>query len=80
MKMLCKTNCGHEIEYESHEFSDGFVYYLPRNVDGTVHDCFMVGEIMTDIIYHSAEDHAGLLEKTFEENKNKLNISSRINR
>ena len=73
--MLCKTGCGYEIEYEPHEFSDGFVYYLPRNVDGTIHDCFMVGEIMADIIFQNAEEHAGLLEKTFEENKNKLNIS-----
>jgi hypothetical protein len=73
--MLCKTHCGYEIEYEPHEFSDGFVYYLPRNVDGTVHDCFMVGEIMQDIIFQNAEEHVGLLEKTFQENNDKLNLN-----
>lgn len=41
MRGLCKIGCGGELEYESHEFSDGFVYYLPRNLDGTVHDCFI---------------------------------------
>jgi len=39
MRGLCKTDCECEVEYESHEFSDGFVYYLPRNLDGTVHNC-----------------------------------------
>ena len=39
MKGLCKTDCGMEIEYVPHEFSDGFVYYLPRNLDGTIHNC-----------------------------------------
>lgn len=42
MRGLCKNDCGSELEYESHEFSDGFVYYLPRDLDGTVHDCFVV--------------------------------------
>jgi len=73
--MLCKTNCGYEIEYEPHKFSDGFVYHLPRNADRTVHDCFMVSEIMQDIIFENAEDHSGLLEKTFQENRNKLNLN-----
>ena len=39
MRGLCKTGCGFEVEYESHEFSDGFVYYLTRNLDGKVHKC-----------------------------------------
>ena len=44
MKGLCKTDCGCEVEYESHEFSDGFVYYLPRNLDGKVHNCIFSEE------------------------------------
>ena len=39
MRGLCKIGCGFELEYEPHEFSDGFVYYLPRNLDETVHQC-----------------------------------------
>ncbi len=75
MKGLCKTNCGYEIEYEPHEFSDGFVYYLPRNADGTIHDCFMVDKIIEDVIFQNAEENMDLLEKMFQENKDKLNIS-----
>ena len=33
-----------EIEYVPHEFSDGFVYYLPRNLDGTIHNCIFSEE------------------------------------
>ena len=44
MKGLCKTDCGMEIEYVPHEFSDGFVYYLPRNLDGTIHNCIFSEE------------------------------------
>jgi len=44
MKGLCKTDCGSEVEYVPHEFSDGFLYYLPRNLDGTVHNCIFSEE------------------------------------
>ena len=44
MKGLCKTECGMTVEYVPHEFSDGFVYYLPRNLDGTVHNCIFSEE------------------------------------
>ena len=44
MKGLCKTDCGCDVEYIPHEFSDGFVYYLPRNLDGTVHNCIFSEE------------------------------------
>ena len=36
MIQSCKTHCGQKINYESVEFSDGFVYELPKNNDGTV--------------------------------------------
>ena len=39
MKGKCKNFCREQLEYESTTFSDGFVYYLPRNLDGTVHKC-----------------------------------------
>jgi hypothetical protein len=41
MKGLCKTKCGLDIDYEPIEFSDGFTYYLPKNLDGTYHYCIM---------------------------------------
>jgi len=44
MKGLCKTDCGCDVEYIPHEFSDGFVYYLPRNLDGKVHNCIFSEE------------------------------------
>jgi hypothetical protein len=75
MKGKCKTDCGQDIEYDAHEFSDGFVYYLPRNVDGTVHDCFMVGTIMQDCFIHDIEENQDKLEEIFQENKDKLEIS-----
>jgi hypothetical protein len=43
----CKTHCGEKINYESVEFSDGFVYELPKNNDGTVHQCPIV-ELMIE--------------------------------
>lgn len=39
MTISCRTNCGEQIEYQAYDFPDGYVYYLPRNVDGTVHNC-----------------------------------------
>ena len=44
MKAPCKTECGLDIDYQPVEFSDGFTYYLPRNLDGTYHDCIMLEE------------------------------------
>lgn len=39
MVILCRTGCGEEISYEEFEFEDGYVYYLPRNLDGSIHNC-----------------------------------------
>jgi hypothetical protein len=44
----CKTHCGEKINYESVEFSDGFVYELPKNNDGTVHQCPIIELVMEE--------------------------------
>ena len=51
MKGPCLTKCGLDVDYEPIEFSDGFVYYLPRNLDKTVHNCLMVSPEIIDLIY-----------------------------
>jgi hypothetical protein len=42
MRSLCRIGCGCMLEYETHEFSDGFVYNVPRNLDNTLHQCTIV--------------------------------------
>ena len=39
MTISCRTNCGEQIDYEKFEFPDGFIYYLPKNTDGSIHNC-----------------------------------------
>jgi len=35
----CRTGCGKQVKYEHIYFPDGFIYFLPRNNDLTIHDC-----------------------------------------
>jgi len=39
MTIACRTGCGEQIENEFNSFSDGFVYLLPLNENGTIHNC-----------------------------------------
>ena len=39
MSIMCKTGCNQQVTYENIEFADGFVYFLPRNLDTTIHYC-----------------------------------------
>ena len=39
MPIQCRTGCLEQVNYEPFPFSDGFVYFLPRNLDGSIHDC-----------------------------------------
>ncbi len=68
MRGLCKIGCGYELEYESHEFSDGFVYYLPKNLDKTVHNC-----IFSDEGLQILDDD--MFESFYHYNKNRLKIT-----
>jgi hypothetical protein len=70
MKGLCKTECGMTVEYESHKFSDGFVYYLPRNLDKTIHHCMII-EMEMEMWGHPDPN----IEKIYRENKDRLNIT-----
>tara|TARA_Y100001936_G_C16037733_1_gene649605 strand:- start:86 stop:1651 length:1566 start_codon:yes stop_codon:yes gene_type:complete len=36
---MCKTGCKQQVTYENIEFSDGFVYFLARNLDSSIHYC-----------------------------------------
>ena len=77
MKGPCLTKCGLDVDYEPIEFSDGFVYYLPRNLDKTVHDCLMVSSEIIELCYNvdsdSALEKAGqtIYQQVYEENKNR---------
>lgn len=39
MSITCKTGCGQQVVYENIEFTDGFVYYCPHNLDSSLHYC-----------------------------------------
>jgi len=72
MRGLCKTKCENQIVYESHEFSDGFVYYLPRNLDGTIHNCPIM-QIVIDVDYRGVSDS---WEDYFSKYKNYIKLDS----
>jgi len=45
MTIPCRTGCGQQIFYEEYEFPDGFVYFLPNELDtGTIHNCSKLPE------------------------------------
>jgi len=70
MKGLCKTECGMTVEYVPHEFSDGFVYYLPRNLDKTIHHCMII-----EMEMEMWGDPDPNIEKIYHENKDRLKIT-----
>ena len=70
MRGLCKTKCGNEIEFEPHEFSDGFVYYLPRNLDHTPHQC-----VIFNAVEECYQDPDPDMEEFYQENKTRLKIT-----
>jgi hypothetical protein len=39
MPIQCRTGCQEQVNYEPFPFSDGFVYFLPKNLGGSIHDC-----------------------------------------
>tara|TARA_B110000438_G_scaffold204656_1_gene196376 strand:+ start:114 stop:1256 length:1143 start_codon:yes stop_codon:yes gene_type:complete len=39
MPIQCRTGCQDQVNYEPFHFSDGFVYFLPKNLDDSIHDC-----------------------------------------
>ena len=60
MRGFCKTDCGIEVEYDPYEFTDGFVYYLPRDLDGKVHKCIFTDQeddydSFEDFLSHNSE-------------------------
>ena len=69
MKGQCLTKCGLDVDYEPIEFSDGFVYYLPRNLDGKHHNCIF-GE---DEGFFNYQDDS--VEEFCQKHKERLNIS-----
>jgi hypothetical protein len=39
MSIICKTGCGQQVVYENIEFTDGFAYQCPHNLDNSLHYC-----------------------------------------
>ena len=54
MGNLCQFGCGCVLEYESHEFSDGFVYKIPRESENKIHHCIIPG-IFYDVHVNGVE-------------------------
>jgi len=82
MKGQCLTECGLDVDYEPIEFSDGFVYYLPRNLDKTVHNCLMISNDFVDLIaegiepeQHSKDNDVPYFKRTYEKNKNNTTLT-----
>ena len=81
MKGQCLTKCGLDVDYEPIEFSDGFVYYLPRNLDKTVHNCLMVSSEIINLIYtFDSNDYPKDIDKSiyeleYEKNKNRTALT-----
>jgi hypothetical protein len=76
MKGQCLTKCGLDVDYEPIEFSDGFVYYLPRNLDKTVHNCFMISNDVVNVVVEGIEpedctkdNNVPILKRIYEKNK-----------
>jgi len=78
MKGQCITKCGLDIDYEPIEFSDGFVYYLPRNLDKTVHNCLMISPdvvgLAIEFIENTDEDVL-YIKQVYEKNKNNTTLT-----
>jgi len=39
MSIICKTGCGQQVVYNNIEFTDGFVFQCPHNLDDSLHYC-----------------------------------------
>lgn len=77
MRGQCLTECGLDIDYEPIEFSDGFVYYLPRNLDKTVHNCFLMSNDVVSVVIEGMEpedctkdNNVPILKRVYEKNNN----------
>ncbi len=75
MRGQCLTGCGLGIDYEPIEFSDGFVYYLPRNLDKTVHNCFMISNDVVGVVVggiepgdYTIDNNVPILKRIYEKN------------
>jgi hypothetical protein len=82
MKGPCLTECGLDVDYEPIEFSDGFVYYLPRNLDKTVHNCLMtsadvIGLVAEDIEpeTYSTDNDVPYFKRTYDKFKNNTSLT-----
>lgn len=53
MTIKCRTGCDVQINYEEHVFPDGFIYFLPKNKNGTIHKCKKFPESPTLEILHN---------------------------
>lgn len=55
MAISCRTGCGNQIIYEPHPFPNGSVYFLPLNLDETIHNCPNLPENESDDIWPNSE-------------------------
>ena len=82
MKGPCLTECGLDVDYEPIEFSDGFVYYLPRNLDKTVHNCLMTSADVIGLVAEhippktcSEDNDVPYFKQAYEKFKNNVSLT-----
>jgi hypothetical protein len=72
MRGLCRSGCGCMLEYDSYQFSDGFEYLFPKDLDGKPHHCVIF------TVKHELE-REGLeisdMKALYQSHKKRLNIS-----
>jgi hypothetical protein len=64
MPIQCRTGCQEQVNLEHFPFSDGFVYLLSINLDGSIHDCKNL-RLSHDIKGHVSSEQ-GKIVKTFD--------------
>ena len=64
MPIQCRTGCQEQVNYEHFPFPDGFVYFLPLNLDGSIHDCKNLR--LSHDIKGQVSSEQGKIVKTFD--------------
>jgi len=77
MPIQCRTGCGEQLNYEDISFPDGFIYFLPKNMDGTIHDCSNLPKESTSEGWSPEEKEISKLKYSpdFHEKREEIEIS-----
>ena len=56
MTIKCRTGCEEQVHYEEYVFPDGFIYFLPKNKDKTIHKCKNLPDSLSMELINRPED------------------------